>query len=230
MMNLNTQQPIVLEMARPRNITYQRVKRVGDVVFSSLILVLISPLLLAISLLILILDGGPVLFKQQRVGLNNKPFVIWKFRTMKPAHKQVAAAAQNGNTSNEYEGWDNGVPDNFVFKSGFNPNVTRLGEFLRKYSLDELPQFINVFKGDMSIIGPRPEVPQITRYYNAIQRQRLLVKPGITGYAQVNGRSLIPHGEKIKHDLYYVNNSSMWLDCKIFLKTIGMVLLRKGAF
>src|SRR5699024_2233652 len=104
--------------------------------------------------------------------------------------------------------WKNGVPDDFVFKTGSidNPNITRVGQFIRKYSLDELPQFFNVLKGDMSVVGPRPEIIDITKCYNSEQKRRLAVKPGITGWAQANGRSDMNHGEKIRHDLYYVNN------------------------
>ena len=127
--------------------------------------------------------------------------------------------------------WVGGVPDDFVFKttSGFDPNVTKTGQFIRKYSIDELPQFFNVLKGQMSIVGPRPEIPNITSCYNAHQSKRLLVKPGITGWAQINGRSEIPHGEKIKYDLYYVENQGFVLDFKIFFKTIFQAILGKGA-
>jgi lipopolysaccharide/colanic/teichoic acid biosynthesis glycosyltransferase len=238
-MNSNMQQRVAVDIelkhGRVRNQTqmqvdtlpYARLKRVCDVLFSAGILIFISPLLLLVYLAIMISDGRPVVFKQQRTGQNGVPFTIYKFRTMKQAHKQVAAPNQ---AKNNYDEWTGGVPDDFVFKSGFNPNVTKLGAFLRKTSIDELLQFYNVLKGEMSIIGPRPEVPQITDKYNALQRQRLYAKPGITGWAQVNGRSDIPHGEKIMHDLYYVSNCSFMLDVKIVFKTISMVLLNKGSY
>lgn len=141
--------------------------------------------------------------------------------------KQVAVPS---NSHDDYN-WKNGVPDNFVFKAATedNPNITGVGRFIRKYSLDELPQFINVLKGDMSIIGPRPEILDISRCYNQYQKQRLNVKPGITGWAQANGRSEMSHGDKIEHDLYYVENFSLWLDVKIFFKTIVQVLVGRGS-
>lgn len=227
----NTQQRMSMEIELTRSqaqpLPYRKVKRMLDIVCSVWILVFISPLLLLVCLAIAITDGRPVVFRQQRTGVNGMPFTIYKFRTMKQAHRQVAAPNQ---AKTNYDEWTEGVPDDFVFKSGFNPNVTRLGAFLRKTSIDELLQFYNVLKGDMSIIGPRPEVPQITVKYNALQRQRLLVKPGITGWAQVNGRSDIAHGEKIRHDLHYVDHCSFALDFKIVLKTVQMVLLNKGSY
>jgi lipopolysaccharide/colanic/teichoic acid biosynthesis glycosyltransferase len=218
---------IELDLPQARTVPYLRLKRAADVAASLLILIFLSPLLAVVSMLVMLTSGRPVVFKQQRIGTNGKPFVIYKFRTMKPAHLQVAADNQ---AKTDYSEWTDGVPDDFVFKSGFNPNVTKIGAFLRKTSIDELPQFFNVLKGDMSIIGPRPEVPQITGRYSALQRQRLLVKPGITGWAQVNGRSLIPHGDKIKYDLHYVHHFSLKMDIRIIIKTIQIVLFNKGAF
>lgn len=126
--------------------------------------------------------------------------------------------------------WENGVPDDFVFKTSYNPNITKVGAFLRKYSLDELPQFFNVLFGQMSIVGPRPEIVDITKCYNDYQAQRLLVKPGITGHAQTNGRAEIPHGEKIEYDLYYVRNSTIFMDIKILFLTIYQTIFGKGAY
>lgn len=216
-----------MDLAGERPVPYLKVKRAADITASLIILVFMSPLLVVVSVLVAFTSGLPVIFKQQRVGQNGRLFTIYKFRTMKPAHLQVPAENQ---AKTDYSEWTDGVPDDFVFKSGFNPNVTRIGAFLRKTSIDELPQFLNVLKGDMSIIGPRPEVPQITDRYNGLQRQRLLAKPGITGWAQVNGRSLIPHGDKIKYDLHYVHHFSLKLDLQIIVKTIQMVLFNKGAF
>jgi len=150
---------------------------------------------------------------------------MYKFRSMK--NKQVAVPS---NSHNDYN-WKNGVPDDFVFKTSSedNPNITKIGNFIRKYSLDELPQFINVLKGDMSIVGPRPEIIAISRCYNQHQKRRLDVKPGITGWAQANGRSDMDHGKKIEHDLYYVDNFSLWLDVKVFFKTVVQVVGGKGS-
>lgn len=192
-------------------------------IFSLIILIILIPLFLVISVLIIIEDGRPIFFKQKRSGKDDVSFEIYKFRSMK--------VNQTSHGKDIIYKWKNGVPDNFVFKmtSSENPNVTKIGKFLRKYSLDELPQFINVLKGDMSIIGPRPEILPITRCYNSYQKRRLLVRPGITGWAQVNGRSDMNHGEKIKYDLYYVENYGLLLDLKIFLKTIVQVLSGKGS-
>ena len=210
-------------MKQSKSISYFVMSRLIDVVFSLAALILLSPVLLSIAILIFIFDGSPIFFKQKRTGLNGDSFYIWKFRTMKPSASQTKSR-------NEYN-WKGGVPDDFVFKTaGSNPNITKIGAFLRKYSLDELPQFVNVLKGDMSIVGPRPEIPEITQHYNAYQAQRLHVKPGITGYAQVNGRSEISHGEKIMYDLYYVKHQSLKLDVIILFKTLYQAIFGKGAF
>ncbi|WP_234447047.1 sugar transferase [Virgibacillus salexigens] len=202
------------------------VKRMFDIVFSLVVLIVLIPLFLVLAALIVKEDGRPVFFKQQRSGKDDFYFKMYKFRSMKI--KQTSNSKSQGRI---YD-WQNGVPDDFVFKIGSvdNPNVTRIGKFIRKYSLDELPQLINVLKGDMSIVGPRPEIIEITRCYNIEQKKRLIVKPGITGWAQANGRSEMNHGEKIKYDLYYVDHFSLWLDIKVFIKTVFQVVGGKGSF
>lgn len=199
-------------------------KRLFDILVSLVILFMISPILLILVLCIKWEDKGPVLFKQRRSGLNGETFLIYKFRSMRVLQSSIEKE------KNPYN-WVGGVPDNFIFKTtqGFNPNVTKIGRFIRKYSLDELPQFFNVLKGEMSIVGPRPEIVEITDCYNDYQKRRLHVKPGITGWAQINGRSEIPHGQKIEYDLYYVENQSIILDLKIFIKTILQAFIGKGA-
>lgn len=204
---------------------YRMFKRLFDIVFSSIALILLSPVLIGVSVAIIIEDRGSILFKQKRAGLNDIPFLIFKFRSMKERKGTIK------NKKDSPYNWRNGVPDEFIFKTtdGFNPNVTKVGRFIRKTSLDELPQFFNVLLGNMSVIGPRPEIVEITRCYSDDQKQRLLVKPGITGWAQVNGRSDSNHGEKIKNDLYYVENSSMFLDMKILFMTIYQTIFGRGA-
>ena len=201
------------------------IKRILDIVLSFVALLILSPVFLGLTILIIKEDGRPVFFRQKRSGLNDEVFKMYKFRSMK--NKQVSVPS---NSHNDYN-WKNGVPDDFVFKtsSESNPNITKIGSFIRKYSLDELPQFMNVLKGDMSIIGPRPEIIAISRFYSTYQKKRLDVKPGITGWAQANGRSDMNHGKKIEHDLYYVDNFSLWLDVKVFVRTIVQVIGRKGA-
>ena len=188
-------------------------------------MIILIPVFLVLAILIIKEDGGPVFFKQKRSGKNNQYFSMYKFRSMK-----VKQASEGGSKGRVYD-WKNGVPDDFVFKTGSveNPNITKIGKFIRKYSLDELPQFINVLKGDMSVIGPRPEIVEITKLYNLEQQSRLAIKPGITGWAQVNGRSDMVHGEKIKYDLYYVENFNLFLDFRILTKTIYQVIMGKGS-
>lgn len=199
---------------------YRIGKRIFDILASSFLIICCFPLYLIISAVIAASSGRPVFYSQERAGKNNKIFTIYKFRSMN----------NSGNKSTRTYEWKNGVPDNFTFKSGFDVTITPFGRFLRKYSLDELPQLFNVFLGNMSIVGPRPEITEISRHYNLQQAKRLQVKPGMTGYAQVNGRSEINHGKKIECDLYYVENQSFSFDMKIILTTIKCVLKGKGAF
>jgi len=123
-----------------------------------------------------------------------------------------------------------GIPDDYYFKTEQDTRITKVGAILRKLSIDEIPQLLNVLKGDMSIVGPRPEVPTITNAYNSLQARRLEVKPGLTGLAQINGRSNISHGQKISYDIEYVDHYSFWLDVQILLKTIYVVVARTGAY
>lgn len=213
-----------MQLKPSKGIFYKTSKRIFDILASLSILTLVSPILAYVALRIKLEDGGPVIFKQKRSGLNDQPFLIYKFRSMKVNNQPKVKQESPYN-------WPDRVPDDFVFKTtqGFNPNVTNIGRFIRKYSLDELPQFINVLKGEMSIVGPRPEIVEITKCYDQQQEQRLLVKPGITGWAQVNGRSELPHGEKIAYDLYYVKHQSIALDLKIFFRTIYQAFFGKGA-
>lgn len=204
-------------------------KRALDVSVSTVALATVSPILIYTSYKIKKEDNGPVLFKQKRSGLNDDTFKMYKFRSMKVNNKQIGTHSDSGR--DPYENWDGRVPDDFVFKSatGHNPNVTSIGALIRKYSIDELPQIINVLKGDMSVVGPRPEIIQITQHYDAVQKRRLEVKPGITGWAQVNGRSDMNHGKKIEFDLWYIENENFWLDIKILWMTFIQVIRGKGS-
>ncbi|MDX1769994.1 MAG: sugar transferase [Planococcaceae bacterium] len=203
------------------SILYERFgKRLFDVIISLLLLVLLLPFYPFIVILLLLFSGTPLLFKQTRTGHLNQPFQIIKFRTMKITDKKMF----------EIHTWTDGVPDNFIFKSPQNTEVTKIGAFLRKTSIDELPQIINVLRGEMSLIGPRPEIPEITNCYSELQKKRLMMKPGMTGWAQVNGRADISHGNKIEFDLYYIKNVSFFMDLKILLRTILIILKCKGAY
>jgi lipopolysaccharide/colanic/teichoic acid biosynthesis glycosyltransferase len=196
-------------------------KRCFDVCVSLILLLLLLPLYPIISLLLLLSSGTPLLFKQTRTGQSNQPFQIFKFRTMN--HNKI-------NSNKPQNEWNYGVPDNFIFKSAHNLEITKIGMFLRKSSIDEIPQLFNVLRGEMSLIGPRPEVPEITQWYNEKQMKRLLLKPGLTGWAQVNGRADSCHGHKIEHDLFYIENCSFKLDMKIFILTFVAIYKGKGAY
>ncbi len=210
----------LLDLRAPALDDYSRIiKRTFDLVVGTLALIIISPLMLLIVLAILVSDGWPVFFRQERVGENGQLFKMIKFRTMvRDAEKlrsQVEKTDENGN---------------ILHKTRDDVRVTRLGKFLRRLSLDELPQFFNVIAGDMSIVGPRPELPYLVENYQHWQRRRLTVPPGITGWWQVNGRS-----DRVMHlhtedDIYYVENYSIWLDLQIIIRTAWAVIVGKGSF
>jgi len=200
-------------------------KRTFDLTFSLLALPFLVPIFLLAVIVILVNDGRPVFFKQQRVGKKGKIFTMWKFRTMYT--NQLGLPVNSENRSS----WSNCIPDTFVFKDSLeDPRITKVGKWLRKTSIDELPQVLNVLKGEMSIVGPRPETPSYAFYYSPYQTKRLDVKPGITGWAQVNGRSTINHGQKIEFDRYYVEHFNFKMDVEIVQKTIMQVIKRKGAY
>ncbi len=179
-------------------------KRLFDLALSIFALFLLTPILLIIAVLARKRIGSPVLFCQERPGLYGKPFIIYKFRTMSNARDK------NGNLLTDGE------------------RLTPFGAFLRRTSLDELPELVNVLKGDMSIIGPRPLLMQYLDRYTPEQGRRHEVKPGITGWAQVNGRNAITWEDKFKLDVWYVDNQSLWLDLKIIGLTIWKILKREG--
>ncbi|MDE5417446.1 sugar transferase [Labilibaculum sp. DW002] len=194
-----------------------KVKELLDFFFSFLIVVLISPVLLAISVAIKIEDGGPIFFRQRRVGLNGRIFYCLKFRTMVMNAEALRVKLES---QNEQSG-----P---VFKIKNDPRVTRVGRFLRKTSLDELPQFFNVLKGEMSIVGPRPPIPSEVQQYQRWQRRRLSMKPGITCIWQVSGRNNIPFEEWMKLDMLYIDTWSLKLDLILFISTIKVVFTGEG--
>lgn len=204
-------------------------KRILDVTIASAAIVIVSPVLIYTAYKVKSEDGGPVLFRQQRAGKDNTTFNMYKFRSMKVGNKIIGSHADEHD--NPYSKWNGYVPDDFVFKttSSSNANITKTGLWIRKYSIDELPQLFNVLKGEMSIVGPRPEILPISKHYSSEQLKRLTVKPGITGWAQVNGRSDMNHGMKIMNDLWYVNNRNFLIDLKIIWMTFWQVLAGKGS-
>lgn len=195
------------------------VKRVFDIVFSAAALLLLSPVFLVVAIMIKLDDGGPIFFRQQRVGRFGEPFTIHKFRTMcLDAESKIDALIEaNGGAA-------------LLFKLEDDPRITKIGKVLRKYSIDELPQFWTSLQGGMSVVGPRPQVDREVAEYTDIYHRRLLIKPGITGLWQVSGRSDLTMDESIRLDLRYVENWSLVGDITIVLKTIAVVLRREGAF
>jgi lipopolysaccharide/colanic/teichoic acid biosynthesis glycosyltransferase len=184
-------------------------RRAVDIVVSGAVLVLTAPLLLAATVAIRLESPGPVLYRQRRSGLHGHPFDVLKLRTMVTGAESIGA----GLAINEDD-----------------PRITRVGRLLRRTSLDELPNLVNVLRGEMSLIGPRPTLPVQVEQYTERQRGRLAVKPGITGWAQVNGRASLPWPERIELDLYYIEHRSLALDMKILWRSVAMVLGGAGVY
>lgn len=187
------------------------VKRLFDIVFASLMILFTLPLWGVIAIAIRRDSPGPIIFRQQRIGMHGRRFTIYKFRTMYVNADRVIDTAE-------------------FRKMEDDPRVTRVGHLLRRTSLDELPQFINILKGDMSVVGPRPEVIWLASDYEWWQRKRYEVPQGLTGWWQVNGRSDKPMRFHIEEDLYYVRHYSLWLDMQIIAKTVISVFTGKGAY
>lgn len=210
----------LLHMEHPEFTGLKRlVKAAFDRAFAFAALVLLVPVLAVIALAIALGDRGPVLFRQTRIGRDGAPFTLFKFRTMVVGAEQRKA---------DLMGLNDG--DGVIFKMRKDPRVTRVGSWLRRYSLDELPQLLNVLNGDMSLVGPRPALPDETTQYGDYVRRRLVVKPGITGLWQVNGRSNLPWDEAVRLDVRYVENWSFFLDLQILWKTWSAVAHADGAY
>lgn len=187
-----------------KNAPIPLLKRILDIVITIPGILILSPILFVIALMVWVNYGLPVFFRQRRPGYLGKPFLIYKFRTM----------------TDEYDNTDNILPD--------EQRITRLGQFLRSFSLDELPELFNVLRGEMSIVGPRPLLMQYLERYSPEQARRHEVLPGITGWAQVNGRNALTWEEKFKLDVWYVDHWSFWLDVKILFLSVIKVLRREG--
>lgn len=198
---------------------YVFVKRVLDLVCSLLALVLGSPILLIVALAIRIDSKGPIVFGHMRIGKNGKPIKVYKFRTM---YENASEIFENFSEEQKREYYIN-------FKLDNDPRITKIGSFLRKTSLDELPQLINIIKGDMSIVGPRPIVEKEIDKYGIYANKMFSVVPGLTGYWQANGRSDTTYDERVQMDMYYIDNRSLLMDFKIILKTIVAVVKKDGA-
>lgn len=195
------------------------VKRMIDIAVSLIAVLVLIPLAAVVAVAIKLDSKGPVFFKQARVGRNGTLFTLYKFRSM---HENADQIKQSLGHMNEAEG-----P---VFKIKRDPRITKIGAFIRKTSLDELPQFMNVLRGEMSLVGPRPPLPQEVERYTDYQRGRLAVKPGLTCLWQVQGRSSVSFDRWVELDLEYIRRQSLWLDVTIMLKTIPAVLKGTGAW
>ncbi|MCK5579842.1 MAG: sugar transferase [Candidatus Omnitrophica bacterium] len=209
----------VLEYSNEENIIKQTGKRIFDLLASFFLLVLLSPVFLWLAILIKKDSPGPVLYSSKRYGRRGRKFNMYKFRSM-------VADADTGLEQLQ----DANEVDGPIFKIKKDPRITKTGKFLRRYSLDELPQIFNVFKGDMSLVGPRPLPIEQIEKEDLRQLKRLAVRPGITGLWQIRGRSDISFARLVKWDIWYINNWSFWLDLNILLQTIPVVLKGKGAY
>ena len=206
--------------AQQERIGYEFAKRSLDIIATGLGLTLLAPVFAIVALAIRLDSPGAVLFSQTRVGKNGKSFRCWKFRSMYVDAEERKAALM---AENEMAG---GV----IFKMKRDPRITRIGRFIRKASIDELPQLWNVLVGDMSLVGPRPAVPSEVSQYTPYERLRLQVKPGITCFWQVSGRSNLPFDEQVRLDIHYAEVRSFWVDISLLLKTVPAVLFARGAY
>ena len=198
---------------------YRVIKRIMNLLCSFVGVIVLSPFFLIISLLIKVTSKGPVFFVHERVGLNGRKFKLIKFRTMVNNAEEMIASF----SPEQKKEWE----ENYKLKD--DPRITKIGKFLRRTSLDELPQLINILKGDMSIVGPRPVVDEELNWYGDKKDKLLSVKPGLTGWWAVNGRSNVPYPERCDLELYYVDHISFALDAKIILKTLGAIIKKDGA-
>lgn len=185
------------------------IKRFFDIVISTIALFLLSPVIGLITLAIKIDDGGPVFYVQDRVGKSGKSFSFYKFRSMIINAEKVGLGLETAEN---------------------DPRITKVGKVLRHWRLDEIPQCLNVLKGDMSLVGPRAVIPSQVSLYTPHQRRRLKMKPGMAGWAFVNGNNAIPWVERIDLDIWYIDHWSLWLDLKIFFKAVGVILRKEGLY
>lgn len=202
-------QPEILQNIAPNSRgIYLIFKKIIDLITALLALIIFSPVWIIIAVIIKLTDGGKIIFAQERTGKNGKLFTCYKFRTMYP----------------HVEGYE------FAPTSLTDKRITKIGRLLRRTSLDEIPQFFNVLKGEMSLIGPRPEMEFITKKYKEKEKLRLLISPGITGLWQVMGRKDLPLHENVEYDLYYIEHQSIRLDLMIIFKTFHVIISGKGAY
>ncbi len=225
------EQPVTLRLrvGNPDYPIWQRMlKRTVDLTASVLVMVLGAPVFLFLATAVKLSSPGPVLFRQVRLGRDGKPFTFYKFRSMHHknddgAHRSFARDFISGDMSEE-------SGDSTVFKMVQDPRITTIGRFLRRSSLDELPQFYNVLRGQMSLVGPRPPISYELEHYQDWHKDRLKVKPGLTGLWQVSGRSTVGFDEMVKLDLYYIGHWNLKLDLKIMARTVPVMVKGEGAY
>jgi exopolysaccharide biosynthesis polyprenyl glycosylphosphotransferase len=210
--------PLLSFSTTPTNEVLLLVRRIMDIFISSIGFVFALPVMTLSAILIKWTSPGPIFFKQERCGLNGRTFTMYKFRSMVDNAEQLRFELE---ALNEMDG-----P---VFKSSRDPRITPVGKFIRRFSIDEFPQLYNVLRGEMSLVGPRPPLPQEVSKYERWQRRRLSMKPGLTCLWQISGRNEVSFEDWMKLDLTYIDNWSLLLDLKILLKTVPVVLLGKGA-
>lgn len=218
MERLQIEEQEIIQIERKESTLYKVSKRALDVIASFLGLVILSPILLIAAILIKLESKGPAIFSQSRIGLNGKEFKMYKFRSMVQNAEELKEKLAK---QNEMSG-----P---MFKMKNDPRVTKVGKFIRKTSIDELPQLLNILKGDMTLVGPRPSLPREVEKFESWMLKRLEVKPGLTCYWQVSGRNNIDFYEWMKLDLKYVNDMGFWLDIKLIFKTVAVLFGDKNA-
>jgi len=221
--------PMIRLFREPLSSSARLLKRTCDIVISALAILLLFPLWLLIAILIKLDSRGPIFYTQERVGMDGRLFLVFKFRTMKAGadsetHREYQRAFIAGRAEANL-----GDPNRPTYKLLDDPRITRVGKLLRRTSLDEVPQLLNVLMGDMSVVGPRPPIPYEVEAYELWHRKRLDMKPGLTGLWQVSGRNRLPFEEMVRLDLFYIENWSLLLDLKIILRT-GLVMLGGEGF
>lgn len=194
-------------------------KRIFDIINSTLAIIIFSPILVIVALLVKFTSKGPILYKHKRIGKNGKPFSMLKFRTMKHDKRPIEEQLTKEQLEQFYK----------EFKVDNDPRITKIGKFLRKTSLDELPQLFNIFVGQMSVVGPRPIIDIETGKYGLTKKVLLSVRPGLTSYWACHGRSSVDYTERVNMELYYIKHRSLWLDFKIIILTVVKVFKHEGA-
>ena len=212
--------PVVTARLTQYSTVTRILKRVCDIVLSGIAIILSSPIMLWVAYKVKREDGGPVFYSQTRIGIYGKPFTMYKFRSMVTNAEELKKKLAE----------ENGQSDRFIFKMKDDPRITKIGHFIRKTSLDEFPQFFNVLKGDMSLVGPRPALPDEVARYGSLYSTRLLVKPGITGPWQVSGRSDLSQEQSEYLDVSYIENWSIAGDLAILAKTVLVVFRGTGSY